>query len=281
MKRLFALLLPVFFLHSPVIAEDDYEPEKITLSKPPASIAQWYKPQNKRQVWLHTMFRLRREFQAIGDYAALEDQAGVKKWSQRLVKDYKSIAEMVPQWSDEIDTEWADKLSAAAEQGDNAALAKAQRELGKTCNSCHNEYRAVTAALYRTPDYEDVMVEIEETMEELSYEKVMERLSRDMNRLKIAIEDGHTEKARQSAESLSTGLTDLGSSCASCHQDDYPKERILGEHNQKLLSDLTAGIATAPVKDSQKRLGEAAVLICARCHSIHRTQSDLVHKINK
>lgn len=281
MKRITPFIISAFFLSSPVHAQDDYEPDQITLSKPPASIAQWYKPQNDRQVLLHTMFRLRREFQAIGDYAALEDNAGLKKWSERLVKDYKSIAEMVPEWSDEIDPKWADNLLTAAKQGDYAAVAKAQRELGKTCNSCHNEYRAVTAALYRTPGYDDIKVEIEETMEELSYKKLMQRLSREMNRLKIALDDGHTEKARQSAENLASSLSDLGNSCSSCHQDDYPRERILGEHNQKLLTDLTMGIDSVAANDSQKLLGEAAVYICARCHSIHRTNNDLVHKMKK
>ncbi len=281
MKRITPFIISAVVLAGPVHAQNDYEPDQIKLSKPPASIAQWYQPQNQRQVWLHTMFRLRREFQAIGDYAALEDNAGLIKWSERLVKDYKSIAEMVPEWSDEIDSKWADNLLKAARQGDYAAVAKAQRELGKTCNSCHNEYRAVTAALYRTPGYEDIQVEIEETMEELSYDKLMQSLSREMNRLIIALDDGHTEKARQSSENLSTGLKDLGSSCSNCHQDDYPRERILGEQNQKLLTDLTAGIGSVTVNDSQKLLGEAAVEICARCHAIHRTANDLVQKMKK
>ena len=286
MKILLTLILSALLLNSTANAAenttvDDYEPDKITLSKPPATIGQWYKPQNERQVWLHTMFRLRREFQAIGDYAALEDQPGVKKWSQRLLKDYKSIAEMVPEWSDEVDVKWADKLLAAAEKGDYAAVTNAQRQLGKTCSSCHKEYRAVTAALYRTPDYSQVMVELEDTMEELSYDDHMKRLSRDMNRLKIALEDTHPDKAREYAKNLTAGLNDLAQSCGGCHQDNYPEQRIWGEHSQKLLSDLTAGIGTAPTADSQKLLGEAAVTICARCHAVHRTQSDLSKKMLK
>ncbi|MEA3301943.1 MAG: hypothetical protein U9Q75_01605 [Pseudomonadota bacterium] len=30
----------------------------ITLEKPPASLKQWYKPENKRNVWHHNMFKL-------------------------------------------------------------------------------------------------------------------------------------------------------------------------------------------------------------------------------
>ena len=46
------------------------EAREVNFNKPPSTIAQWYKPANKRQVWLHTMFRLRREMQAMGEYAA-------------------------------------------------------------------------------------------------------------------------------------------------------------------------------------------------------------------
>ena len=35
----------------------------------PESLAEWYKPKNERQVWLHTMFAMRRELQAIAEYA--------------------------------------------------------------------------------------------------------------------------------------------------------------------------------------------------------------------
>ena len=38
---------------------------------PPESLAQWYKPANKRQVWLHTLFRLRREILTVFDYTLL------------------------------------------------------------------------------------------------------------------------------------------------------------------------------------------------------------------
>ncbi|MCK5336958.1 MAG: hypothetical protein KAQ67_12390, partial [Gammaproteobacteria bacterium] len=49
------------FLFSPTA----YAEDSVKLDTPPASLEKWYKPANKRQVWLHTMFRLRREMQAI------------------------------------------------------------------------------------------------------------------------------------------------------------------------------------------------------------------------
>ena len=65
--------------------------QTITLKKPPDTLAKWYKPANKRQVWLHTMFRLRREILAMNDYSEKGQQAELEKWSQKFIKDYQSI----------------------------------------------------------------------------------------------------------------------------------------------------------------------------------------------
>ncbi len=62
----------------------------VSLKLPLTSLEKWYKPANKRQVWLHTMFRLRREMQAIADYAENSDSPARKMdiaAGQRLQQD--------------------------------------------------------------------------------------------------------------------------------------------------------------------------------------------------
>ena len=75
----------------------------MVLKEPPASLAAWYKPQNKRQVWLHTMFKLRREMLAVEIYAKDQDSASLQNWAAKLIKDYLKIAEMVPEWANRVD----------------------------------------------------------------------------------------------------------------------------------------------------------------------------------
>ena len=56
--------------------------DRVALIKtPPASLAQWYKPENKRQVWLHNMFKLRREMQAVRLYADNKEDNHLQKWT--------------------------------------------------------------------------------------------------------------------------------------------------------------------------------------------------------
>ena len=63
--------------------------DTITLKVPPKEMGKWYKPANKRQVWLHTMFRLRREMQAMAMYADKAQQADLEKWANKFSEDYQ------------------------------------------------------------------------------------------------------------------------------------------------------------------------------------------------
>lgn len=249
--------------------------DELTLSRPPASLEQWYKPANKRQVWLHTMFALRRAMQAVSEYTALEDQVRLNKWATRLVEDYRKIGEMVPEWQDELELEWADKLLSAAAAMDAPGVQQAQRKLGQSCGACHREYRAITAVVYRVPDYSQIIVEDSETLEERPYDKAMEGISYSLNRVKIALDDGRPEIAAEAQEQLATRLSDLGEGCTACHKGDEQRAWILGQGMQHQLTELAAAIGENRNQDAMKKLGGLAVEVCARCHSIHRSAADL------
>jgi len=241
---------------------------------PEQSLAQWYKPANKRQVWLHTMFSLRRELQAVEEYAEAEDQPRLAKWAERLASNYRKIPEMVPEWADEVETELAAELERAAASGDFAGARSATRRLGRTCNGCHREFRALAAARFRTPDFGSVAVTLPDGQSG-SHSDYMETLSTTLNRIKIAAEDQRWEASADAEKVLRAQLETLGETCATCHSDSEPKERILGQSSWKTLDELRTAINGHNEKDTGLHLGEAAVGICARCHGVHRTLYDL------
>ena len=251
------------------------EPVELTITRPPASIEQWYKPENKRQVWLHTMFRLRREMQAISEYAAYEDSERLVSWTERFVKDYKSIGEMVPEWSDELELELSDKLLSAAVKSDYPQVASIQKKIGRSCMGCHKEFRAVTAALYRGANFTGVIVEDSETLEEMKYKDAMAGLSTAMNRIKIAIEDNRFESAAEAYQLMDHRLGDLAESCSACHKTERQRNYLLGEENMNEVKKLGELIEKREAKQGGRALGGVAVKICATCHSIHRNLSDL------
>ena len=267
-----ALMLLGLVALTSAVAEESAE---ITLKAPPASLAQWYKPANERQVWLHNMFGLRRSMLAVSDYLALEDRPRLDKWLKRFGERYRKIGEMVPEWREELDLEQLDRLERAAADGDLATAADALHEVGRTCRSCHNENRAVAAALMRGPDFSEVQVEDSETLEELPYDKVMQRLPVLVNRIKIADEDGRQRVALESLQELRQRLADLGQSCESCHRDEVPKERILGAGMRATLDALEQALKAEDHQAVGRDVAKFAVDTCARCHGVHRLLSDL------
>ena len=247
----------------------------VSLKQPPASLEQWYKPANKRQVWLHTMFRLRREMQAIAEYAEQNDQQAMQKWIKRLDKDYNKIAEMVPEWEKDIKPRLLPELEMFAEKGDMVRVGRTLEMIERTCDDCHTYYQPLVVATYRSPYYDDIEIKDSNGVMH-SFEDNMEALSASVNRILIALDDGHKAVALQSRQTLIEQLQNLGESCSSCHKDDdYPRERILGKANEKRFVSLQSSISEGRVKDSQKLMGEIAVTVCARCHNTHRIVSDL------
>jgi hypothetical protein len=131
-------------------------------------------------------------------------------------------------------------------------------------------------ALYRAPDYAEVAVPAHSGEAATEYPESMERLADTLNRLKIAREDGELEEARRATGALGRQLSQLKQSCNTCHRDVASAERILGEATFATLDALGESLRE-PHDPSQSghHLGTLGFTVCGRCHSIHRTLSDL------
>jgi len=242
--------------------------DRVTLIRnPPASLAQWYKPENKRQVWLHNMFKLRREMQAVRFYADNEDAPHLEKWVTLLSEHYLKIGEMVPAWQKKLDLETITRLQKDASSDRYQEVSHTLDDLNENCKSCHKDYRAITATMYRAPDFS--LMEIDPSN---SLDAHMEKLTRQVNQIKIASEDGMQELALSSLSDLEKGINVLGETCSNCHKKDtrvYPGETI-----NKTISSLGESLRTGTLKDQGRELGTLAVLACARCHGTHRLAYD-------
>ncbi|MCW9024955.1 MAG: cytochrome c [Gammaproteobacteria bacterium] len=274
MKKITALLaFALLVLSSHIVSAE--EQKKVTLKLPPASIGQWYKPENKRQVWLHVMFNLRREMQAIALYSASGEKELMIKWAEKLAKDYNKAAELVPEWKADIQPELADKLLQAAKASDLKEVGNIQRQLGSQCRDCHDTYRAITVAMYRAPDFSEISVEDEENMELLDMLDTMENLSMTLNQVVIGIADQKFDTAQLAQEKLLHKLTTLGQVCENCHTDNRAKEYLLGPLNNERFKKLAVLLDQKESSEAGKLVGEIAVTVCARCHGIHRTSADM------
>lgn len=249
----------VFYIHQDRV---------ITLKKPPQSIAKWYKPENKRQVWLHTMFKLRREMLALEIYSQAEDSENLSKWAAKFGKDYKKIGEMVPEWSEKIDLVELKNMQIAIEQQRFADIANHLKSMEKNCSSCHDRFRAVTAALYRAPDFTGMKVD-----GGIDLKTHMDDLSRQVNRIVIGFGDGKDDEAIKALGELKAGMNLLAKTCTTCHAKmpkAYPDEKT-----SLALATLESSLNGGTVKEKGRAIGTLAVLACAQCHGTHRIAYDL------
>ncbi len=261
------ILVALMFMGAAARAAEAPDAPTLELALPPAELGRWYKPQAPRNQWLHLMFALRRELQAVADYAAAGDQTRARRWFDRLAHDYRRIGEMVPEWRDELELALLDRMQAALDDPDE--LARLQRRLQHSCQGCHREYQLSAGLLYRGPDFDAVKAGGR------PFDEAMTGLSQTLNRIIIAFSDSRWTAARQALAVLRRDLDGLAESCTACHRDAAPKARILGPATRKALEALDKALARQDAKGAARPVGEFAVAVCARCHAIHRPLAQL------
>gem|GEM_PF-113716 len=238
--------------------------DKATIVKtPPKDLAKWYKPENKRQVWLHNMFKLRREMQAVKFYAEQKDDKHLEKWALSLNEHYLKIADMVPSWGKKLDRVTLTNLQTHAANQNYAGVLTSVNTLQDNCDTCHTDYQAITALTYRAPDFSGI--EVNPTV---PFHAHMQTLTEQVNQIKIASSDGMSELALSSLADLKLGMSELGQVCTDCHKKDrkdYPNEEM-----NKTLVSLEESLKTGTLKEQGRHLGTLAVIACARCHGTHR-----------
>ena len=239
----------------------------------PDSLGKWYKPENKRQVWLHTMFGMRREIQAVEEYVNQKNIDGINKWSERLITHYRKLPKMVPEWEDRLGMNVIDALEESVKNQELSSIRFNTRQLQKQCRSCHKKYRVLASLRYRSANFSELIISNQH--KDYKYARFMKILSRSLNRIRIAAEDEYWLVASEASKKFQLELVMLGKNCVSCHKDDEPFQRVLGLSTQQAIKQMDAGIADQDTKAVKMSLGETAVKVCARCHAVHRTVSDI------
>lgn len=242
--------------------------DRVQLVKlPPESLAEWYKPQNKRHVWLHNMFKLRREIQAVKHYAQLGLAEPLALWTERLNEHYQKIREMVPEWGGRLDQDTMSALIAAQQANQYDKFGSLLGDLQKSCDSCHTQFRAVTAALYRAPDFQEMRVKSSQSLPE-----TMKALNQKVNSIKIAIGAEDQIWALNSLGELKAGINEVGVLCENCHSylpKVYPDTVV-----ETALEELHGALLSGDSKQQGEALGKVAVSACAQCHGTHRIGYD-------
>ncbi len=267
MRWVYFFVLQFFFILVIAVIVYKHEDKATIIKVPPKELAQWYKPENKRQVWLHNMFKLRREMQAVQFYAEKKDNKHLEKWAIAFNKHYLKISEMMPSWNEKLDSSALSNLQTNINNQNYTGVLSSVNILQKSCDSCHNDYQAITALLYRSPNFSTIEIE-----PSVPFDSHMQTLIKQVNQIKIASEDGMTKLAISSLVGLKQEMGKLGQVCVVCHTKNaptYPSESM-----KKTLLSLEQSLNTGTLKEQGIGLGTLAVQACARCHGTHRLSSD-------
>lgn len=264
-KILAGLLLVSWLLAGVVVYLHQGKVQLVRL--PPESLAQWYKPQSKRHVWLHNMFSLRRAMQAVEYYASVKQAKPLAKWTEQLKEHYLKVFEMVPEWNRRFDLHAMNALSLAQQANQFAEIPAKLDALQQGCDSCHEQFRTVTAALYRAPDFEKLTLDSTHTLSES-----MLVLNQQVNSIKIAYLAGDKARALTSLSELNTGINEMGALCENCHT--YLPKAYPDEIMSSALEDLRLQLESGTLKEQGSALGLVAVAACAECHGTHRVAYD-------
>ena len=244
-----------------------HQPNTQLTKTPPPALTQWYKPQNKRQVWLHNMFKLRREMQAIEFYAQRQDSENINKWLTSFEQHYLKIGEMVPSWNNKIDLSLVTAIKNSNEHGSFDKIPAQLKQLTANCQSCHDDYRSVVATLYRAPNFTNITLN-----GDIKLTDHMNNLSRQINLIKIATTDGLPTVAQAAFTQLSHSMEQLGKICLNCHKNSpqaYPSMAMT-----QTLVKLEQTLQHGDQKQQGQQLGALAVQACAICHGTHRLSFD-------
>ena len=270
-----ALIFVIFFPLTCYAAFSLAEDNAVTLKKPPESLKNWYKPTNKRQVWLHSMFRLRRELLAINDYSQSKQEKLLQQWFKKFKKDYLEIGKMIPEWQKLLDTSKLEKLQSAVEKKDYAAIPELLVAVQNNCDNCHTDYQAISRLIYRGADFSKSKVVDQKTGRKFHYDKAMNNLSNAVNRIKIAMHDNFYPQAIDYIKPLQSQLKNLTESCSDCHKQPDEQQNYIFKSSNVTLEKLKQDLQKKNNKQARISLGTFAVKICARCHSVHRTTAEI------
>jgi len=220
------------------------------------------------------MFSLRRSMQALEEYVARDEPAAMGKWATDFDEHYRKLGVMVPEWRDELESEWSGRLRQAATAGDVEGVRHALGKLRTSCRSCHNEFQLQTRVLYRSADFSTLRV-TDQATETLSYQELMQAMSRRVNQVKIFQEDGNQEETRAAAAALQRLLKLTATSCGQCHRDSGARDLIFSPQSSDYQSRLMRAVKTGDPKQVNSSLGNIGAFVCARCHSLHRPMAEL------
>ncbi|MFN3264737.1 MAG: hypothetical protein ACK42C_07545, partial [Aquificaceae bacterium] len=244
--------------------------QQITMKRPPKSLDRYYPPQSQKMEYLSNMHTMSTAFHGITLNINEGKWERALEWANQLKRTYEESARMVPEWKDYFKPALADSLIRAVQSKNVDAVIRASRELGQTCNKCHQENQAVVKLYYHFPRYDNITLEDPVELQNLKTRDYMKKLSDSMKSLRIFLVQGEVAKAREHGDNFVERAKQLNTMCTKCHTSKASVESLAGREYLAALDNLQKALNAPQVnRDVVFRHLSEVGQYCYRCHNVH------------
>ncbi len=244
--------------------------QQIVMKRPPKSLEKYYPPRSQRMEFLSNMHTMSTALHGISLNINEGRWDKALDWASQLKKAYEESARMVPEWREYYKPVLADNLVKAVQSRNVDAVIKAMRDLGQTCNKCHQENQAVVKLYYHFPRYDNIRIEDPVELQELKVKDYMKKLSDSMKSLRVFLMQGDVAKAKEHGDNFVERAKQLNTMCTKCHTSKASIEALAGKDYLTSLDNLQRALKAQQVnREAVFRQMSEIEQYCYRCHNVH------------
>lgn len=235
----------------------------------PGSLDNLYPPASDRPVYLIRMLGLETSFSGIVVDLMEGDLEGAKGSFEDFRKQYREVAEMVPEWEGEYPEQPVEYLGTTLSAGNGDLVRKAFAGVGEICHRCHVQAMVPVQQKYHWGNFGAITVNDPLSGESTEYVQFKKLLAANLAGITVDLRQGQTDNARKQFEGFRARFDALGGSCQGCHENAGAS--FVGHDMQEAVASLGEAIhdrsvpADAVMALTQK-IGRES---CSKCHLVH------------
>ena len=244
--------------------------QQITMKKPPKSLDKYYPPQSQKMEFISNMHAMSVALHGINLNINEGRWDRALEWANQLKKAYEDSAKMVPEWKEYYKPDLADNLVRMVQSKNVDGVIKVSKDLGQTCNKCHQENQAVVKLYYHFPRYDNIQIEDPVELQNLKTKDYMKKLTDSLKSLMVFLSQGDMAKAKEHGDNFAERARQLTTMCNKCHTSKTSIEALAGKDYLTTLDNLQKLLGSQQVNTDMvfKNISEIGQY-CYRCHNVH------------
>jgi cytochrome c556 len=234
----------------------------------PARLDDLYPPKAKEPVFLFRMIGLADAFGGfLGDLFE-NDLPNVPASLEKFKAEYKSVAELVPEWKTRFPLAPVEELEAALKTTDQGKIVSAAQKIGEACTACHIETMARVQHKYDWPDFSAIRVKDPLIGDSVDFQQFMLALDVSYAAIRTDLGQGQAANAQKQYQGFKARFEAMADACGDCHGQDERKYYV-DESVRRLVEDLGKAVAEPSPEKAGKLLVSIGIESCRTCHLIH------------